>query len=62
MVHEYRLFQKSLVLIFLIFIGVIIFALYYAHTKKSGVTGLSMSNIQEMRVNSEKNKDRGENE
>lgn len=60
MVEGYKLFQKSLVLIFLTFIGVIVFALYYAHTKKSGVTGLSMSHIQEMRVNSEKNKMRGD--
>ncbi len=60
MVQEYRLFQKSLILIFLVFLGVIIFAVYYGHTKKSGVTGLSMSHIQEMRVNSEKNKSRGE--
>lgn len=60
MVQQYRLFQKSLVLIFLTFIGVIIFALYIANTKKSGVTGLSMSNIQEMRLESDKNKFNGE--
>ena len=54
MVQQFRIFQKLLILIFLLFIGILIYVLIYAHIKKSGVTGLSMSHIQEMRMGQNK--------
>lgn len=59
MVQQYKIFQKLVVLIFLLFIGILIYALVYAHTKKSGVTGLSMSHIQQMRMEAAKEQDNG---
>lgn len=56
MVAHFKLFQRSLILIFFLFIGILLYVLYYANTKKSGVTGLNMSHIQEMRVNFERGK------
>ncbi|MEC7839520.1 MAG: hypothetical protein VX777_05735 [Chlamydiota bacterium] len=53
-----RLFQKFVVLIFLFFLGIIIFVVAYANSRKSGVTGLNMSRIQEMRIEAEKNQNR----
>lgn len=50
MIQRFRLFQKLLIFIFLFFISIIIYVVVYAHTKRSGVTGLSMSQIQEMRM------------
>lgn len=54
--EQFKLFQKFVILIFLVFISILIFALVFAHSRKSGVTGLSMRHIQEMRINAEKEK------
>lgn len=51
-----RVFQKLLILIFLLFIAILVFVLIYAHNRKSGQTGLNMSRVQEMRIEASKEK------
>lgn len=57
--QQSKIFQKIVVLIFLLFIGILIYALIYAHTKKSGVTGLTMADIQKMRMEGNRGKEGG---
>ena len=56
MFKNFRIFQKILVLIFALFMGVLISILFFVNTRKSGVTGLTMAQIQEMRMKPSKEK------
>jgi len=51
--NNLKIFQKLVVLIFLVFIGILIYVVVFAHTRQSGVTGLNMSDIREMRLNAQ---------
>lgn len=50
---NFKVFQKLVVLIFLVFVGILAYVVIYAHSRQSGVTGLNMSDIREMRLKSQ---------
>ena len=47
---KFRIFQKAATVIFLFFMGLMIFVSFKAFSRKSGSTGLDMGKMQKMRV------------
>lgn len=52
--NRYRLFQKAAVAIFVLFMGLMVFVLITAFSRKSGATGLTMGRVQQLRVEKQK--------
>jgi hypothetical protein len=50
---RYRIFQKTAVLIFATFFGLMVFVTYVAMTRQSGKTGQDPAKIQQIRYNNE---------
>lgn len=53
---QYKWFQKSAIAVLMTFMGILIYVVIIAYSRRSGNTGLDMAKIQEMRQEANSNK------